>query len=113
MCKRVLFVPTSLEQLRLQCASSRGTSSCNQGTKSSLPFKQFPLLVSFSVSYVGEKAMLAYTRLQQWKKEGERLTGVKDMRSSLLILDLEEGSCITRERKKKARQYIDWTFLGS
>ena len=36
--------------------------------------------------------MVAYTKPQQWKKEeSERLRGERELRSSLLILDLKDG----------------------
>ena len=52
------------------------------------------LLTKFSLSseLCGEKAMVAYIRPQKRKKEeGEKLRREKEIRSSLLILDLKDG----------------------
>ena len=42
--------------------------------------------------------MVAYTKPQRWKKEeSERLRGEREIRSSLLILDLKDGKLLIRE----------------
>ena len=52
---------------------------------------QFLKLLFFSIELCWGKAVVAYRTPQQWKKEeSERLRG-REIRSSLLILDLKEG----------------------
>ena len=59
------------------------------------------------------KAMAAYTKPQQWKKEeSERLRGEGD-HVELIDRRFEKmASCRFQERKKRARQSMNRTFLG-
>ena len=55
--------------------------------------------------------MVAYRKPQQRKKEGsERLTGDREIRSSLLIVDLKMAGRKMQE-SKKVRRSITCTFL--
>ena len=55
--------------------------------------------------------MVAYTKPQQRKKEeSEMLRGEREIRSSLLKLDLKMASCKIQESKEKARHSINRTF---